>query len=81
VVFCVHYELQILISSSDNAVDEQKYTVLLRYPPNLWVGMTHTWGYLNLQKPMDHLKTCRSNLRVRIRMGLKPVGHDWLQEI
>jgi hypothetical protein len=41
----------------------------------------HTWGYLDLQKPMDHLKTWRSNLQVEIRMGLKPVGCDWPQEI
>jgi len=37
--------------------------------------------YLNLQKPVDHLKTCRSDLQVGIRMGLKPVGHDRPQEI
>ena len=43
--------------------------------------MTCTCGYLNLQKPMDHLQTCRFDLQVEIRMGLKPVGHDWPQEI
>jgi len=56
------------------------YYLVYKY---LWVRMTCTCGYLDLQKPVDHLQTCGSpaNLQVEIRMGLKPVGHDWPQEI